>query len=100
MRLNGHIKEIDKFKPLDREMCLYSSISLSNVFIRNAEQCKKIGITVKDQIKEIYNIYGMKISVEVFSMLKNGRRYKCGLLLLMTIKHYWKMKGFDFKIEL
>ncbi len=95
----GHIKELDKFNPKNRDMLLKSVQHLSGIFTRNANQLKSVGISVEGQVRELESQYGIKTRANTLSELKRGLRYKCGYLLLYAIKDYWDKRGFYFSLD-
>lgn len=97
MYSNGYLKEISEYKGQD--MLLRSSVFLSSFFVRNAEQLKLIGVSANEQMRDIYSMYGLKVSANTISELRTGKKYKCGFLLLFAIKDYWHKKGIYFSIE-
>lgn len=81
---------------VNKSLCYH----LTQVFKRNAELLKIIDKTLKTQLTEIRDIYGMSLSNSLMSELKGGKRFKTGIILLGTLKDYWLQRGYEFKIIL
>ncbi len=96
----GHYREIVNYPPANREMIELSRYVITEAFKRNYELLQQVNKSTKVQVMELNSIYSLRISLTTMSELKNGKRFKCGILLLMTIKHYWLVKGYDFRIDL
>lgn len=95
----GLNSEIVHYPIANREMLVDSSLMLSIFFKRNCELYKAIGLTGKQWRAELLAIYGIKVSNTLIREMKVGKRFRCGLLLLTTIKHYWKNKGYLIRID-
>lgn len=95
----GRMENIGKYSGPNREMVLLSNEVLKDCFGRNRELLKIIGLSLVTQHKELKSIYGLRININTLYSLTNGHRFKCGLLLLVTLKHYWLKKGYEFRID-
>ncbi len=96
---NGLKEELVRWPPANREMAYMSRDLIKDAFGRNYELLKLIGSSGAKQLEELRTIYGLCLSKKTYSQLKNGHRFKCGLLLLVTLKHYWLVKGYEFRID-
>ncbi len=95
----GRIEEVVKYPPANREVILLSRDVLMDCFQRNKELLKLVGLSMVKQREELNKYYNLRIGVNTFSLLGRGKRFRCGVLLLMTIKHYWLKKGYEFRID-
>ena len=98
-RRYGRIKEIEGFASNNKAWLYNSARDLRDAFVRNAELLKKIDRTVNSQIAEIFKDYGIRLSANVMSELKHGKRYNTGYLTLQALKNYWLQKGYCFKMD-
>ncbi len=96
----GRINEISQYPLNSQAMLKMSCYVVTEAFKRNYELLRIVNKSVNEQRKEIESIYGLRVNAGTMSEFKNGKRFKCGLLLLMAIKHYWLVKGYDFRIDL
>jgi len=96
----GHIIEIGNYHKGQKELITTMSVPmLSSFFGRNHVELKRINRTITQQLRDLHDMYGIKVSANVFADLKNGRRYKTGWLLIMAIKDYWLKQGVHIYIE-
>lgn len=96
----GRIKDIGEFHTGQMHVIQSQAIPmLSNFFTRNAQELKKIKKTLKQQSRELEQMYGLKVSCNVLTELKKGKRYKTGWLLIMSLKDYWLRNGVNLYIE-
>ncbi len=95
----GLTYECLEFPEINKTVCLLSRDMLRDCFQRNKELLRLIDSSMTKQRGEMNVIYNLRLSANTFSQLANGHRYKCGLLLLVTLKHYWLVKGYEFRID-
>jgi hypothetical protein len=99
MALRGNISDL-KFVPEDHHAdYMYFAEWIKRAFIRNGELLKVVNLSCNKQCKELKRDFGMGIHPMTISKMKRGQLYKCGLLLLLTLKLYWKRKGYEFRLE-
>ncbi len=72
---------------------------IKRFFEDNASLLMLIGKSANKQREELREVYGIRVGANAMSEMRQGKRYRTGLLLLVAIKCYWLSKGYEIKID-